>query len=340
VSVDHWQILYRGPLASCNYSCRYCPFAKRKDDRETLERDAASLARFSGWIERQDARAFSILFTPWGESLIRAHYREAIVRLSRIPQVREVAIQTNLSCSVNWMADCNRESLAIWCTFHPSQTPLAAFLEKCKTMDRIGVRYSVGLVGARENFPLIAKLREALPAAAYLWVNALARRSDGYYTPQDIEFLTAVDPLFELNLTGVHSYGRACLAGSHAFAVDGDGEVRRCHFVPQPLGNLYAPGFETTPTSAPCPNATCVCHIGYAFMPKLDFESLFGQSMAHRIPFRSLSREDARLRLARIDPAHSTSSPISRSFKSTACAQSCGVTPSVSSRNSGASGIS
>ena len=32
-------ILYRGPLASCNYDCPYCPFAKRRDDPAALRAD-------------------------------------------------------------------------------------------------------------------------------------------------------------------------------------------------------------------------------------------------------------------------------------------------------------
>jgi hypothetical protein len=297
MALTHLQILYRGPLASCNYDCSYCPFAKRKDTRETLERDAASLARFTGWIEKQEGRTFSILFTPWGEALIRRHYRETIVRLSHMPHVGQAAIQTNLSCSVEWMAECNSEAAAFWCTFHPSETPFDAFLEKCRSMDRLCLRYSVGVVGRREHFAAITRLREALPSGTYLWVNALGGRSASYYTPDDIEFLAAIDPLFELNLAGVRSHGRACLAGETAISVDGDGEVRRCHFTAPSIGNLYAPGFETALRPRPCPNAACVCHIGYAFMPELNFQSLFGRDLAHRIPCRPLVREDSRLRV-------------------------------------------
>ncbi len=32
-------ILYRGRLASCSYDCAYCPFAKRRDTRDTLRRE-------------------------------------------------------------------------------------------------------------------------------------------------------------------------------------------------------------------------------------------------------------------------------------------------------------
>jgi MoaA/NifB/PqqE/SkfB family radical SAM enzyme len=290
----HLHILYRGPLKSCNYACSYCPFAKRKDGKETLERDAAALACFTGWIERQDGRTLSVLFTPWGEALIRPHYRAAIASLSHMPQVGQVAIQTNLSCPVDWMAACNPHSTAFWCTFHPSETALAPFLEKCARMDRMGLRYSVGVVGRVEHFGAIAALREALPPQAYLWINAFARRATGYYTAENIEFLATIDPLFELNLKGVRSRGRACLAGETAVAVDGDGAVRRCHFTAPVIGNLYDPGFEETLRPRPCPKALCICHTGYAFMPELGFETLFGRDLAHRIPCRPLRREYGR----------------------------------------------
>src|SRR5262245_8293830 len=79
-------LLYRGPLASCNYDCPYCPFAKRRDSREELAADRAALERFTGWIEQKpNKHRFSILFTPWGEGLVRSWYREALVRLSHQP---------------------------------------------------------------------------------------------------------------------------------------------------------------------------------------------------------------------------------------------------------------
>ena len=43
-------VLYRGPLASCNYACAYCPFAKKKDSRQDLQRDARGLERFVDWV--------------------------------------------------------------------------------------------------------------------------------------------------------------------------------------------------------------------------------------------------------------------------------------------------
>lgn len=46
-------ILYRGPLASCDYDCPYCPFAKRRDSRAQLTADRSALERFAGWAGEQ-----------------------------------------------------------------------------------------------------------------------------------------------------------------------------------------------------------------------------------------------------------------------------------------------
>ena len=49
-------MLYRGPLASCNYDCPYCPFAKRRDRPEQLRADREALARFDGWVSENPTR--------------------------------------------------------------------------------------------------------------------------------------------------------------------------------------------------------------------------------------------------------------------------------------------
>lgn len=66
-------ILYRGPLASCDYDCSYCPFAKRRDTPEQLRADRAAVERFVDWVASQATQSpgkrISVLFTPWGKDL-------------------------------------------------------------------------------------------------------------------------------------------------------------------------------------------------------------------------------------------------------------------------------
>src|SRR5688500_7215286 len=144
-------ILYRGPLSSCNYGCEYCPFAKHHETRQELAEDERALARFVDWVARQGERGhrLSILFTPWGEALVRRWYQEALVRLTNLPAVRKAAIQTNLSCRLDWVERCDRARLGLWCTYHPTETSRERFVARCRQLDQRGVRYSVGMVGLK-----------------------------------------------------------------------------------------------------------------------------------------------------------------------------------------------
>jgi hypothetical protein len=293
-------LLYRGPLSSCNYDCSYCPFAKRRDDRQTLRRDARALRRFVDWCLERTPDRLAILFTPWGEALIRPIYREAIVALSHAPQIWRVAIQTNLSCPTDWMADLDRNSASFWCSYHPSGATVEKFQERCLAMDRLGVAYCVGMVGLRQHFPIIAALRRALPDTTYLWINAYKAAGPTYYQPDEIEWLVSIDPLFALNLLDHPSLGASCRAGETIVSVVGSGDMRRCNFVPERIGNIYEANFAAALRPRPCPNATCSCHIGYVQMRALDLDPLFGGWALGRLPATPPRREAAAARLDQI----------------------------------------
>ena len=291
--MSKWSILYRGPLSSCNYSCDYCPFAKTTNTREELEDDAVKLDRFIAWVSGR-SEGIAILFTPWGEALFHRAYQEAITRLSHLPHVRRVAIQTNLSCRLDWLEACQRDRVALWATYHPTQTSRARFLAQCQHLDRLGIRHSVGVVGFKEQFPEITALRRDLNPETYLWINATKRES-GYYSTSDIERFSAVDPLFAMNAIHHPSRGKACRAGASAFSVDGEGTMRRCHFIKQPIGNIYEEGFEKTLMERPCSNDVCGCHIGYVHLDPLDLYSVFGEGLMERIPASPIWRKPSNL---------------------------------------------
>jgi MoaA/NifB/PqqE/SkfB family radical SAM enzyme len=280
-----WNILYRGPLSSCNYGCSYCPFAKTSNTREELLRDEAALGRFADWAARQDHR-IGILITPWGEAFVHRAYRETMVRLSRLPHVHRVAIQTNLSSVPTGLDDANRASLALWTTFHPTQTSIDSFLHRCGHLDALGIRYSVGVVGLREHFDAITELRQRLPPHVYLWINAY-KRVTGYYLPEEIHRLLAIDPHFHFNLHRYPSAGTPCRAGHTSFTVDGDGNIRRCHFIDRILGNIHTDDVPALLRPTACTAATCGCHIGYVHRPDLPLYELFGDGLLERIPHRS-----------------------------------------------------
>jgi MoaA/NifB/PqqE/SkfB family radical SAM enzyme len=280
-------ILYRGPLSSCNYACAYCPFAKRREMAAELAKDRRALVRFVDWVEGRAEDRFGILFTPWGEALTRRWYREAIVRLSQMINVSKCAIQTNLACRTEWLMECNPARLALWATYHPTQVARADFLARCREVDRLGVRFSVGVVGLRENLEEARALRQELPPHVYLWINAY-KRDPIYYTDDDLRRLEQIDPLFPINNVHHASLGRSCRAGNSVISVDGEGTIRRCHFIREPIGNLYEPGFEAALVDRLCTNATCSCHIGYVHLDHLGLRGVFGEGLLERIPEKAI----------------------------------------------------
>jgi MoaA/NifB/PqqE/SkfB family radical SAM enzyme len=278
-------ILYRGPLSSCNYGCEYCPFAKHHETAAELARDRHALERFIDWVasrERTHDR-MAILFTPWGEALTRRWYRDALVRLTWMSHVEKAAIQTNLSCRLDWVEACDLRRLALWTTFHPSQVGRAAFITRCRELDRRGVRFSVGIVGLKEHLGQAQALRRELPPHVYVWINAYKRRPD-YYSEEELRHFEAIDPHFPVNTVRHPSLGRTCRAGRSVIAVDGDGTIRRCHFIREPIGNIYEPGFEAALIERPCTNETCSCHIGYVHLDYLGLDRVFGPGILERIP--------------------------------------------------------
>ncbi|MGN6547125.1 MAG: STM4011 family radical SAM protein [Aureliella sp.] len=276
-------ILYRGPLSSCNYDCDYCPFAKHHETAAELKVDRQALERFESWCASQQTLRLSILFTPWGEALTRRWYRDAICRLSHQPHLRKVAIQTNLSCQLDWLKQCDLERVGLWCTFHPEQVALDQFVDQCHRLDAIGAKYSVGVVGRKEHWEAAQALRTQLRPEIYMWVNAF-KDQPSYYEDAEIAQWTALDPLFPINNRRHPSLGKSCRAGQTVISVDGEGTVRRCHFIKTKLGNLYEDSLETMLAPRRCTNAVCGCHIGYVHLEELQLYEVFGDGVLERRP--------------------------------------------------------
>lgn len=272
-------VLYRGQLSSCNFDCPYCPFAKRTESRAVVSADRVSLQRFVAWA-RAEMQPLSVFFTPWGEALVRSWYRDAQVELSWLPHVRRVAVQTNLSGPMTWVAAANADRVGVWATWHPAEMPLERFAERVKRLATAGVHVSAGIVGLPEHEDAAKRLRDAVPGV-YVWVNAVKRDPAAMGIGWE-----AVDPLFGWNARAWPSEGRACRTGEEVVTVDGAGDVRRCHFVADVIANLYDGTLPAALKPRPCPNATCGCHIGYVHLRELGLDEVFGEGVLERVPGR------------------------------------------------------
>lgn len=276
-------LLYRGPLSSCNYGCAYCPFAKKKESRAEVLRDKEALMRFASWVERTRDRKLSVLFTPWGEGLTRKHYRDTLARLTHLDHVVSIGIQTNLSGPLDFIQESAPAKLRLWCTYHPEWTTQSRFLERVKTLRAQGVSLSVGIVGFRRFLPEIEAMRGLLPEDVYLWVNVPKRAEEGLDGTERAR-LRAVDPYVDWNAEAHLSRGERCGAGEVALSVDGEGNVRRCHFLEERLGNLYEDALDALLAPRTCTAKECGCHIGYVHLEKLALHTLFGEEVLFRTP--------------------------------------------------------
>lgn len=279
-------IYFRGSLSSCNYDCPYCPFSKNIDSQETLAKDRQQVQTFVEWVSAQahSGHQLSLFFNPYGEGLTHRWYREALVKLSHMPHVNKVAIQTNLSAKLDWTDELNPVTAAFWATYHPGQTKEARFLQQCRKLYARSIPFSVGCVGVKSAYDSISSLRKALPEDVYMWVNAYKDKAD-YYSDADIAFLSDIDPYFVINAKDYDSMGMSCRAGQSVFYVQGDGRVKRCYKDRQVIGNLYRDGLEGLSKERLCRMKQCDCYIGYIHMEDQQLEPVYGDRLLERIAF-------------------------------------------------------
>ena len=96
--------------------------------------------------------------------------------------------------------------------------------------------------------------------------------------------IRTIDPYFDLNNQHYPSRGRPCTAGQRAVYLDDEGDLRRCFFVGEVIGNLFRDGWRTLTAPRCCPKETCHCYVGHMHIVELDFRSIYGKNLAVRIP--------------------------------------------------------
>lgn len=281
-------VLFRTRLEWCNFTCHYCPWNATLNhvSHEALREDERRLRQI---VERIAELPHPVEFfiTPKAEYLVLPYWRAAVAQLLSLPQVERVTVQTNLSFDVpGFLANVEVRKLALWTTYHPTEVDadgLARLHENWRLLQERGVPFSVGIVGTRENLPQAEALRQQLDAGVYLWVNAYKREA-GYYTEEERFRIRAIDPYFDLNDQHYPSQGQPCTAGQRAVYLDDVGDLRRCFFVGEVLGNLYRDGWVTLEAPLGCPVRTCHCYVGHMHVVELGFRSIYGKHLAARIP--------------------------------------------------------
>lgn len=264
------QWYYRGSLKSCNYSCGYCPFSKKKASDGEKEADRKSLVRFVDYMLENLKEYSAVMAVPYGEALIHDYYWQELARLSRHPKIEFVGAQSNFSFSakmIDMYGECggDKKKLRLWGTFHPDMAKVEEFVNKCEEIMFRDVRFCAGCVGVPENIQILKKLRAMLPESIYVWVNKM----DGLkrnYTMEEIKEFTGIDAYFENELCHYRTSDMMCSDCRFVYA---SGEVYRCNLSRRPLGNIYEDRGKDFmeknigDESMGCDRRECSCYIAY-----------------------------------------------------------------------------
>ncbi len=175
-----------------------------------------------------------------------------------------MAIQTNLACRLDWLADADPTRLALWATYHPGQVDPAALPGPLRELDAHGIRYSVGVVGLPGH---LAEARPCAPRCRRRSTCGSTRPTGTHYDAADGGGLDGARPAVRLQRAPAR-VGRARLPRRGDRHLGG----RRRHGPPLPLHRRRRWATSTTASYArrlgprACTNATCDCHIGYVHL--------------------------------------------------------------------------
>lgn len=271
------QWYYRGSLKSCNYSCSYCPFSKRRGSVREYWEDKLALFRFIQRMDQLKEDGGAVQIVPYGEALVHSYYWEGLAALSKNPRLDAVGAQSNFSFSIAHMLSVYREhggkmeKLRLWGTFHPEMTTVEQFVHQCRLLWEQGVAYCVGTVGVPGQLETIRRLRETLPDSVYLWINKM----DGLgrnYTVSEREAFLEIDEYFGMEMA--HHRADITKCADNRF-VEADGTMRRCNLCRHSIGNFYRENVAEGDTEdaeryddvghseVVCTGKECHCYLSY-----------------------------------------------------------------------------
>lgn len=273
-------------MKSCNYTCEYCPFAKAAASEKMVARDREYLQKFIEFIAGCNQKC-NLFFAPRGEALLYDYYQKALLTLTKFENTGEIVIQTNLSGSLEWLANADSSKLILWTTYHPSQVESKRFFDQVKKLVSYNVRFTVGTVGVKENFPEIKEIDHLLTQLGkqkpYLWINAYKDKRN-YYSEEETQYLSQWDRLFLSNLKDYKCRDIACRTGEDVFFIEWNGNIHRCWQDKRIIGNLYTDDLRAMDAQGNCKKKICGCFIGYSNIKSLKLDQVYKSSLLGRIP--------------------------------------------------------
>ena len=276
-------IFFRGNIDFCNYSCSYCPFAKKAQSIDKIQKEEENLKKLFFYVKNMDEDV-NIMITPYGEALIHPIYQEFMARLSTLDNVRKIGIQTNLSVDTKNLISTLEENKAyfskimIWATFHSQFADIKQFCNKANKLSSL-VSISCGIVANRKNFEEIKNLRQGLRPDVYLWINAMDKIKNKF-TEDEISSLSHIDPFFayefyekRIDFKKSRSDDFSICQSYDKIYADINKYSSSCFFK------------KKKAISSSCNNhKICDCYLGYSNFKDNYLSRFFGENIIFRIP--------------------------------------------------------
>jgi len=276
-------IFFRGEIDFCNYSCSYCPFAKKALSKEKLQKERENLEKLFVYVKKMNEKS-NIMITPYGEALIHPLYQQFIARLSTLDNVCKIGIQTNLSVDtdefINILSKNHADfsKLMLWATFHSEYADIEKFCNKVNSLSEL-ISISCGIVANRKNYEEIRNLRENLKSDIYLWINAMDKIKNRF-SNDEISALSKIDPMFayefyakRVDFTNLRDdYFSTCHSYNKIY-VDIQKYSSSCFFK------------KKIAIDSLCNNhKICDCYLGYSNFGNNVLDRFFGENIIFRIP--------------------------------------------------------
>ena len=257
-------IFFRGNIDFCNYSCSYCPFAKKAQSIDKIQKEEENLKKLFFYVKNMDEDV-NIMITPYGEALIHPIYQEFMARLSTLKNVRKIGIQTNLSVDTKNLISTLEENKAdfskimLWATFHSQFTDIEKFCNKANQLSKL-ISISCGIVANKKNLDKIKNK----------------------FTEDEISSLSHIDPFFAYEF--------------YEKRVDFKKSRSDDFSICQSYDKIYADINKYSSScffkkkkaiSSSCNNhKICDCYLGYSNFKNNSLSRFFGENIIFRIPHK------------------------------------------------------
>lgn len=230
-----WQ--YNGRYAHCNYACPYCYVATSVNKGMHFQFD---LATWEKAFERHFGNRETIFYFSYGEPLMGGNLFYEILEMIGRHQNWEVRMTSNVSVNLDRLLHtelARSKRLHINASFHPTQTSVERFIEKCDEIRRAGIEPSIVYVMypeqiddfERQYLPLFRANGYRVHIRAFRGLYKGRKYPQAYNERQWEKTAKYMDTgNFRYQLHAVNGLGRVSFLGMSHILVDNCGKIEMC----------------------------------------------------------------------------------------------------------------